>query len=216
MNQVQQVNVMLPIRILFCIMSLFSPLFALGAPEQFAIVIQRQTSTNNLVTGTISLNGTVVGTAYENDDLKIPAGTYKGLMRYTSQKGFVQGEGGAMANEGDFLIEASNVSDGTRRRTNILLHGGDKPQHSQGCILLGAVGRAPDGHVQVSESHPLRKLRLAFYGTDTPNASPNKAISITILNPPSPPDCQANYPAVTIGSEQAFSIVRSIGSLRGV
>jgi len=193
-NAVHRTKGMHATKILFCIMTLCAPLLAFAAPEPFAIVIQRHTSANNLVTGTISLNGTVVGAAYENDDLKIPAGTYKGIMRYTSQKGFVQGEGGAMANEGDFLIEASNVSDATRRRTNILLHGGNKPQHSQGCILLGAVGRAPNGQAQVPEGHPLRTLRLAFYGTDTPIASPNKAISITILNPPSPPTLREIIP----------------------
>ncbi|HXT13096.1 MAG TPA: DUF5675 family protein [Candidatus Angelobacter sp.] len=44
-----------------------------------------------------------------------------------------------MAHEGDFLVEITGVPG----RTNILFHGGNQPKNSEGCILLGAVGKDP-------------------------------------------------------------------------
>jgi hypothetical protein len=145
------------------------------ASAPFAIVIHRESVKNGLITGTISVNGTKIGHAFENADLKIPTGDYPGTMRYFSSNGFVQGPSGSMGNKGDFLLEVANVPG----RTNILLHGGNKPQHSKGCILLGAVTH--DGSAKVAPE-PLQKLRRMFYGSDNPNATPDKAITITITS----------------------------------
>lgn len=133
------------------------------------------------VAGEIFLNGSKVGNTVENDDLKIPTGEYPGYLRYVSKKNFVQGPMGTMANVGDFLLEVGNVDN----RTAILLHGGTKPWHSEGCILLGAVKTEKDGSGKiirrwVEETHALRVLRKSFYGTETPNACPNIAIRIKV------------------------------------
>jgi hypothetical protein len=83
---------------------------------------------------------------------------------------------GKLSTKGEFLLEASGVTG----RTDILLHQGNAPKHSLGCILLGPAKRGPDGGVTIGSDHPLRKLRLAFYGTDDPVSCPNKNITITV------------------------------------
>lgn len=151
--------------------------FSFTPPERFDIVIQRDKVVGKLVYGTIFLNDKELGAAFENDDLKIPAGTYKGIMRYNSGKNFVLSTLGKMSKKGDFLLEVSNVPN---KRTDILLHPGTLPNHSKGCILLGPARKGPNGAVTIDDTHPLRKLRLEFYGTDDPISSPNKDITITI------------------------------------
>lgn len=149
-----------------------------GQAGPFRIVIQRERVVDQLVVGTISVNGEVIGGAYENDSLKITAGEYRGSLRYVSGHNFVGGPFGTIAHRGDFLIEVSGV-DG---KTDVLLHGGIKPKQSKGCIMLGAVPRS--GNVPyLPDDHPLRQLRLLFYGSDVPTSTPDKAISIAILDP---------------------------------
>jgi hypothetical protein len=144
-----------------------------AAPAPFHIVIDRMEVKDGLVIGTIAVNGTVIGQAFENADLKIPIGQFDGIMRYSSPGGLVQGPDGKLGKEGDFLLEVARVPG----RSNILFHSGNKPKHSKGCILLGPSTRTKDGKVA---PEPLQELRRLFYGTNTPNATPNKAITITI------------------------------------
>ena len=159
----------------------FAVLFATtltAQPTPFNISIERGLSTNGLVTGTISVNGQEIGKTYENASLKIPAGAYTGLLRYVSGHNFVGGPFGTISKRGDFLVEISGVTGG---RTDILFHGGNRPYQSRGCILLGPVARDPGSSIpSLDNEHPLRKLRLLFYGTDVPNSTPDKAIRIQI------------------------------------
>lgn len=100
-------------------------------------------------------------------------------MRYNSGKNFAQSPLGLLSNKGDFLLEVSGVPG----RTNILLHQGNAPYHSTGCILLGPVGKTPSGaRIIPNEDHPLRILRIEFYGSEFPNSCPDKDISIVILD----------------------------------
>jgi hypothetical protein len=148
--------------------------------DSFHIVIKRDAAKGDLIPGHIYLNGELLGKTYERSGVKIPSGDYKGLMRYRSNHHFVQGEQGAMNSHGDFLLEASGV----KHRTNILLHTGNKPRHSDGCVLLGPIKSTDtkQGKVySVSDDNPLRKLRLAFYGTDQPVSSPNKTVVISVV-----------------------------------
>lgn len=150
-----------------------------GQSKVFYIVIVRQppdAKDPDAVRGQIAVNSEVIGASLENKKYMIPPGSYNGVMRYVSSHGHVQGPGGEMGNQGDFLIEVANV----KKRTNILLHGGNKPKHSLGCILLGAVNKTKDGKKFVPDSAPLARLRKLFYGTDSPNSCPNKQILITI------------------------------------
>jgi hypothetical protein len=133
------------------------------------------------VLGALSVNGTVLGDVLENEALRIRAGDYKGVMRYVSQKNFVQGPFGTMGERGDFLLEISGASG----RTNLLVHTGTKPWHSKGCILAGAAKRTVvNGKtvVTIDDDSTLRKLRLAFYGSDLPNACPNKTIRVSVVD----------------------------------
>lgn len=165
----------------FSVILFFACCFTITANAQskdFQITIQREEKKNKLVIGTISVNGEGIGTAYENDDLKIPAGTYKGLLRYWSGKGFAQGPFGTYGQKGDFLLEVSGV----KGRTHILFHGGNKPHHSLGCILLGPVNKDASGVRFLDENHPLVKLRNLFYGTDVPNSTPDKNITVNVVD----------------------------------
>jgi hypothetical protein len=147
--------------------------------ESMSIVVQREEQSGNLVTGSLTVNSQLIGKTYENAALKIAAGTYSGYLRYVSGHNFVQGPSGAMAHQGDFLLEVANVPG----RGSILFHGGNKAKHSRGCILLGAVGKDPKTHhAFLSLDHPLRKLRFLFYGTDSPNSSPAKNITIRVID----------------------------------
>ena len=160
-----------------------------SAADEFSIEIFRRTVQDGLVTGELYLNGKLVGKCYENDEKKISEGEYPGFLRYHSGKNFVAtgvGDGflalAKLGKKGDFLLEVGK----TDPRTNILFHGGSKPEQSKGCILLGPVDKSPTGEVTVDENHPLYKLMVAFYGTPSPNSTPNKKITIKITDIPKP------------------------------
>ncbi len=145
--------------------------------EAFNILVQREKIDGSLVTGSISINGRVIGQTYENSKLMIPAGTYPVHIRYVSGHNFVQGPFGTIAKSGDFLLEIAHVPG----RSAILFHGGNNAKQSKGCILLGAVGKDPKMHIPfLYHDHPLRKLRTLFYGTELPDSSPAKAITIRV------------------------------------
>jgi hypothetical protein len=147
--------------------------------QNFKILIQRLHREDRLVTGSLYVNGELIGATYENDDLKVEAGPYIGVMRYRSDHNFVQGQFGLMSTTGDFLIELVGAKD----RTNILLHGGNKPHQSRGCILLGPVIRDKATNTGfVGEEHTLRKLRTKFYRTELPNQCPFMQIFIQIID----------------------------------
>jgi len=133
------------------------------------------------VVGELYLNGSRIGDTLENDKLKIPGGDYPGYLRYVSHKNFVQGPFGTMASVSDFLLEVGKVEN----RTAILLHGGTKPWHSRGCVLLGAVQSEKDAAGKVirrwvDETNALRVLRTSFYGSELPSTCPNTAIRMKI------------------------------------
>jgi hypothetical protein len=151
--------------------------------ELFHIIVKRESVKDNLLRGTMYVNDTLLGRTYENDDLKIAANDYTGLLRYRSQHHFVQSAHGAMGKTGDFLVEVAGV----KGRTNILFHTGNKPKDSKGCILLGPIKSSisPTGILtySVREESPLRRLRLLFYGTDEPVSSPDKNVSVSVIDP---------------------------------
>jgi hypothetical protein len=144
--------------------------------EDFSILIVRGAVKNGLLYDQLFLDNQLIGNCYENDALKIPIGTYKGLIRYRSEHNFVGSGLGQLATEGDFLLEVSGVPG----RTDILFHGGVKPRNSKGCILLGPVNKEPDGSAMVGKDHPLYILRVKFYGSEFPVSCPDKNIVIEI------------------------------------
>lgn len=148
-------------------------------PKPFKVIVQREKTQDGLVTGKLLVNGQETGTCYENAEKKIPAGTYKGVLRYRSNKNFVQGPGGKLGKTGDFLLEVAGVP----RRTDILFHAGNKPEHSEGCIMCGpATKDARTGQPLAPDT--LKQLRLLFYdGVDMPTGTPDKAIQIEVRDP---------------------------------
>jgi len=142
------------------------------AQQNFNVKLIRKSISNNLVKGKLYVNGEYLGITYENDALKISQGKYPGYLRYVS-----------IGKKGDFLLEIGSVkwSDG-KKRTDLLFHGGNKPHHSNGCIMLGGISRDEEGNRYLPENHTLAKLRKAFYGTDTPISSPNKKVTIEIVD----------------------------------
>jgi hypothetical protein len=147
------------------------------AASDFVILIEREKPQGQITPGQISVNDVIIGRTYENTELLILPGQYQGVLRYVSHNNFVQGPMGKLGKTGDFLLEVS----GAHGRTDILFHGGNKPYQSTGCIMLGPVGRDPATlEATVGPDHPLRKLRKLFYGTDTPNSTPDKNIIIRI------------------------------------
>lgn len=176
--------------------------------DEFHIVIQRQESKDmqregenfRAIIGTISVNGEEIGSTMERDDLRIGAGSYKGLLRYWSKRGFAQGSFGTYGHEGDFLLEIANVG----KRTDLLFHGGNKPWHSKGCILLGAVDKDKEFNTNIpylNENHTLIKLRRLFYGTDVPDSTPDKNITITIIDIPEEKEQEVNPNAQCISGK---------------
>ena len=148
-------------------------------PTKFTVVVQRSKTKDNLLTGTITVNGEKIGSTFENGALKIPAGTYKGVLRTTSSKNFVQGPGGKLGRSGDFLLEVSGVP----KRTDILFHAGNKPEQSEGCIMLGPATRDSKTQEPIAPE-ALRKLRLKFYDdVDAPKMTPDKTITIKVIDP---------------------------------
>lgn len=161
----------------------FCSLNTVQAQTSFRIKVFREKASSNLVTGTLVVNNMILGRTYENEKLMIREGTYNGKLRYVSTSGHAVGPLGSIGHSGDFLLEVGDVtwSDG-RKRKDLLFHGGNKPQHSKGCVMLGSVSRDKDGKRYLPEGHTLSKLRKEFYGTEPPTSSPNKAIRIEIVD----------------------------------
>lgn len=156
----------------------FSFVGVVRADEKFHVLVQREKVMDGLVTGTLFVNGERLGPCYENEAKKIPAGTYRGVLRTRSTKNFVQGPRGVLGNTGDFLLEAAAVPG----RSDILFHAGNKPNHSEGCILCGPAGKDPKTGMPLAPE-TLRKLRLRFFGEDQPLATPNRAIVVEVREP---------------------------------
>jgi len=161
-----------------------------GLPNDFRIDLIR-TGTDEVtdkdvkvkrVYGDIGLNNQNIGRFYENPAKLIAAGTYKGALRYQSDHNFVLSSCGIASRTGDFLIEVTGVKDASgKARTNILFHPGFLPSHSDGCVLFGARKRdGAGGWLPLEPDNPLVRIRREFYGTDNPNACPNKTITIVV------------------------------------
>lgn len=162
--------------VLIFLLTVFGSALTEANPD-FVIVIEREAPQGKMLYGQITVNDKIIGRTYENLDVEIPEGEYKGILRYFSKKGLVQGPLGQLGNTGDFLLEVT----GAKGRTDILLDGGNKVYQTEGCILLGGVARDPSTLIPtVGPDHPLRKLRKLFYGTDNPDSTPDKSIRVVI------------------------------------
>lgn len=90
----------------------------------------------------------------------IPTGTYKGILRYDKKDGW--------------RIQLDNVPN----RTGVQIHMGNYTTQIEGCVLVGTEAKV-DNCTVVNSAAAYAKLKEAFYGTATPNSTPNKNIVVT-------------------------------------
>ncbi|RXM52933.1 hypothetical protein BOQ64_00520 [Chryseobacterium sp. CH25] len=90
----------------------------------------------------------------------IPIGTYKGILRYDKKDGW--------------RIQLDNVPN----RTGVQIHMGNYTTQIEGCVLVGTDAKVENCSV-LNSSAAYVKLKEAFYGTNNPNSTPNKKITVT-------------------------------------
>jgi len=91
----------------------------------------------------------------------IPTGNYGGSLRYDHKD--------------TWRIELTNTGD----RKFIQIHTGNSPADIQGCILVGEKVDIKANKI-MNSAVAYARLKQAFYGTATPNSTPNKEITIEI------------------------------------
>jgi hypothetical protein len=144
-----------------------------GTTPLFPIVLIRDTLKDNLISGKASAQGWDLGTFYENDKLRIPAGTYSATLVFKNDRGIVLGPDARLGTSGDFLIQLS-----VKDRSNIFLSYGDKPEMTNGSVMFGAA--VANGGAQFGPD-PLKTMRLLFYEqNNTPMLTPMKTITVEI------------------------------------
>jgi len=135
--------------------------------DNFALTIERKLSSSTCTMGYLIANGEVLCYTLElpwadnlNNISCIPVGTYSGILRYDKTDGW--------------RIQLENVPN----RTGVQIHMGNYTTQIKGCVLVGTNANVDNCSVQNS-STAYSKLRKEFYGTETPNSTPNKKITVT-------------------------------------
>lgn len=135
--------------------------------ENFELIVERKLSSDRCTMGYMIANGKVICYTLElpwKDNLNsiscIPPGTYKGILRYDKTDGW--------------RIQLEDVPN----RTGVQIHMGNYTTQIEGCILVGTDAKVDNCSVFHSAT-AYAKLKEAFYGSNNPNSTPNKKISIT-------------------------------------
>jgi hypothetical protein len=90
----------------------------------------------------------------------IPAGRYGAHLRYDKPDGW--------------RIQLNTV---LKKRSGIQIHIGNYPRQTEGCILVG-MSYGPNSVDNSTKAY--KNLQKAFYGTDSPNSTPDKAINVEL------------------------------------
>ena len=158
----------------FSLVALFISMGCLLSPccdaaEDFVLTISRKHSDGKCTSGYLLVNGKVVCYALERAQLgnipeisAIPAGSYPGHLRYDHSD--------------KWRIELEKVPG----RTHVQIHIGNVPSDSKGCILVGESMDAADLCKVAASAKAYAKLKKEFYGTETPNATPDKRIVVKV------------------------------------
>ena len=141
------------------------------AAEPFKIVIERKYKGSDCTSGYVAINGKAKMYALEKpwqnnatDMSSIPQGTYKASLRYDHTD--------------QWRIELQDVPN----RPNIQIHIGNTTQDTKGCILVG-MGLANGQMCQLSNSADAYKaLKKEFYGSETPISTPDKTITVEMVD----------------------------------
>ena len=155
----------------FAIGAALAPLVAAPALAQaaaFTLTIARKHKASDCTSGYLAVNGKVIAYTLErpwkgNAPLisAIPDGSYPGTLRYDHPD--------------RWRIELQGVPG----RTNVQIHTGNTPDDTEGCILVGLSLGADLCSVQESKK-AYEALKLAFYGSANPAATPNKSINVLV------------------------------------
>jgi hypothetical protein len=147
---------------------LLTPAVTIHATETMTIGIHRMAASAACLQGYLSVNGRVICYTLERPEAgnasnisAIPAGVYPALLRYDHAD--------------RWRIELRDVPG----RTNVQIHIGNFPADTQGCILVGLEVDADHCALRASAG-AYRKLKAAFYGTETPVTSPNLALRVKV------------------------------------
>lgn len=140
--------------------------------DDFALTIYREYPSQMCTSGYLAVNDQI--TAYtlerpwadnQQNLSSIPAGTYPGILRYD--------------HDDHWRIELQNVPG----RQNIQIHIGNQPDQSKGCILVGLqLGSDLCSIVAGTSAPAYMALMNAFYGTDNPVSTPDKNISVSVVD----------------------------------
>jgi hypothetical protein len=138
--------------------------------EDFKITVLRQYPGQKCTSGYLAVNGVITCYTLERpwSDNKqnissIPAGKYSGSVRYDHAD--------------HWRIELNDVPG----RSNIQIHIGNEPDQTKGCILVGM--KLGDDLCSLENSAvALKAIKTAFYGSDSPVATPDKSISVEIVD----------------------------------
>ena len=154
------------INLFFLIIIFFSSNFSI-AQTDFKLTIERKSSTTTCSMGYLIANDKVICYTLElpwvdnlNNISCIPEGTYNGILRYDKTDGW--------------RIQLENVPN----RTGVQIHMGNYTREIKGCILVGTTAKVNDCSVENS-ADAYSKLKEAFYGSATPNSTPNRTITVT-------------------------------------
>lgn len=141
-----------------------------AAQESFDIRIERNYRGEDCTSGYLSVNGTVKMYAIElpwknnqPDISSVPVGKYKGILRYDHQDAW--------------RIELVGVPN----RKNVQIHVGNYVADSQGCVLVGADVDVDKLCVVKNSKKAYSQLKSLFYGSENPNATPNKLITVEFV-----------------------------------
>ena len=145
------------------------PIALVIAQEPFTITIATKYSAADCTSGYLSVNGLVVCYALEKPQAAniplisaIPAGAYPAHLRYDHAD--------------RWRIELDNVPD----RKNVQIHVGNFTRDTEGCILVGDKIVSTDLCTLIDSATAYKRLKRVFYGSDTPNATPDKSITVRI------------------------------------
>ena len=159
-------SIAIPYNFMFLIF--FSLLFS-GLANATNLMIKRVSLNASSTTGELYVDGKFVAHTLElpwknnrSYVSSIPDGTYSALLRYDKND--------------KWRIQLEGVTGG---RTGIQIHVGNYPSQIEGCVLVG--NSVSNSKSSVSESSSAyAALKNAFYGSPSPNSSPNKDITVTV------------------------------------
>lgn len=138
------------------------------------ITIMRTSINSNSITGELYVDDKYICQTlelpYKNNKSSvssIPEGNYGGILRYDHKD--------------KWRIELTE----TNPRKHIQIHTGNSPGDIEGCILVGESVDLKNNKI-MNSLLAYTRLKQAFYGTATPNSTPNTSITVEVKYSPGP------------------------------